>query len=107
MFCEETGRESVPDALQFTYGTGRGDIKKGRASKNRNPNVAQKYRFIDHDKRIKERIKRTIKANWLIKHLLEQNPEAKFNKVENASPMRAFEAALFMIGDDLGNVEVF
>jgi hypothetical protein len=43
-------------------------------------------------------------ANWLIKAILEKNPASKFNtEIDKkiAAPMRAFEAALFMMGDDL------
>jgi hypothetical protein len=95
-FCKDTGRDKVPDTLAFTFG-------KGRTKKNRNPSDG-KYQFKNHDRcPSKERVAWTIKANWLLNHVLDNPPKSQFNT--EAEPLRAFEAALFMMGDDLSRFE--
>jgi hypothetical protein len=100
-FCKATGRDKVPDTLAFTFG-------KGRTKKLRDPNDG-KYQFRNHGRESYykypyKRIMWTIKASWLLNKALENNPKSKFN-TEPAEPLRAFEAALFMMGDDLSRFE--
>lgn len=106
-FCEESGRyEQVPDGLAFTFGIGRvSDAEKGNdARKNRDPGKGN-YKFLNHEfvSPVK-RVKRTIMANWLVEKVLENGCPA-FDGEENlrtvSQKIRALEAALFMLGDDI------
>jgi hypothetical protein len=105
-FCEKSDLKEVPEELKFTFGPG----KQTKDPKNRNP-CKGNYKFTNHnntsEKNRINRIRRTIMANWLVEKALTGNVNSHFNmdeKLKNlpvSQKMRAFEAALFMLGDRL------
>jgi hypothetical protein len=105
-FCERNNLKEIPEGLKFTFGPG----KQAKDPKNRNP-CKDSYRFINHDNTSEKnrinRIRRTIMANWLAEKALAGDANSQFNMDEKlkslsvSQKMRAFEAALFMLGDRL------
>jgi hypothetical protein len=88
---QQSGRQDIPEALRFSYG-----IAKG-GGRNRVPNTST-YEFAAFSS-IKggERLRHNMQAGWLLKAVLENNTSA-FNNLDEATRVRALEAALFMIG---------
>lgn len=83
LYCEEQKLKEIPEQLKFAYGNSR------NSKVNRNPNnEIYKFPLLD---RGKIHIECNIKANWLLKEVLNV-PICKFKD------LRSLEAALFMIG---------
>jgi hypothetical protein len=83
-------RNAVPAVLRFAYGNSRGNQQTNQIINRRNPSFGP-YTFPVLTK--KNYFNNNIKANWLLKNLAENS---KFK--DQKSPIRALEAALFMIG---------
>ena len=96
---EERGALGIPRILAFAYGNSRGNI-------NRNPNCKgdkSQFPLLRSGNRYNNHIENNLKANWLLGKVLKCG-KSKFNSEEN--PLRALEAALFMIGYSMPNNEV-
>lgn len=96
---EERGALGIPRILAFAYGNSRGNI-------NRNPNCKgdkSQFLLLRSGNRYNNHIENNLKANWLLGKVLKCG-KSKFNSEEN--PLRALEAALFMIGYSMPNNEV-
>ena len=99
-WCLSTGRACVPDLLRFPWGKPK-EEKDADQPKNRNPST-DGLRFPalrPQPKGAAFHALWTIRASWLLQATLTEN-DSRFR--EAACPLRAFEAALFMIGYDLG-----
>jgi hypothetical protein len=90
------------DFLKFAYGNAAKSAKCLNNEYRRNPSndalsFLNMFQGNDIKRKSVQHIHNNIKASWLIKQVLKQSPEnSLFNQLK--SPMRAFEAALFMIG---------
>lgn len=93
-YCEKRGLAEVPASLKFGYPTGRPTKADGGQSR-RDPSTAV-YQFpqLTHAKPI-HHTQHNLRANWLLSDVLRKT-HSRFN--EEANPLRALEAALFMIG---------
>ena len=91
--CQEASLKKIPAALQFGYPTGRTTQADSEQSR-RNPSTSD-YQFfrLTHDKPI-EWTRHNLRANWLLSEVLRKT-RSRFN--DEANPLRALEAALFMV----------
>ncbi len=95
-----SGRE-IPYLLRFSYGNAASSDKCQNNKERRNPsNDKVIFQSLFHGEKEKRRVRHiqdNIKANWVIKEVLRISSEnSLFNRL--GAPIRAFEAALFMIG---------
>lgn len=88
-FLKEKNIINIPESLNFFFDCGRMGVE-------RNPND-EKYKFRKWNNDQTLHLASNIKANWLLKFVL-QNSYSKFNQLNENIQMRALEAALFMIG---------
>lgn len=84
----ESGIKDVPESLGFYYGNAK------NPNINRNPSVGR-FRFRALSTSSAVHIRNNLKANWIVGAL--NLEESKGFSIQN-NPVRAFEAALFMIG---------
>jgi hypothetical protein len=91
LFCEERDEKSIPESLHFSYGEA-----KGGGVKRCPDSLRYKFKVFAPNK-ADERLLHNMQAGWLFKAVLENNPSA-FNNLDEATRVRALEAALFMIG---------
>lgn len=106
-FCEETERSVVPDNLNFPWAP----AKEGADAvnpKNRCPNINNlKFQRLYSSQRPLQHAIWNGRASWLLAEVLDaaqknqKNPFAD-DGLSSSEQLRAFEAALFMIGYDLG-----
>ena len=96
-FCQEKGHATVPEELKFPWAPAK-ESPNQKNPKRRDPSI-DKLRFP----RLSPGRKHAtwnLKASWLLNYTLEcADPDEDFKRAEN--PLRALEAALFMIGYDL------
>lgn len=97
-WCVSTKREFVPAALSFPWGAPKETQFAKDRRKNRNPSRAT-YHFPQLTAKKEQHALWTIFASWLLKGTLDRFP-SQFNN--STIPMRSLEAALFMVGYDLG-----
>lgn len=95
LFIEDCGDFNIPKQLNFAYGNARVSKYEKNVINRRNPSN-DNIRFPQLTNNPILHIDNNIRANWLIKKVLE---ESMFCNNEN--PIRKFEAALFMIGYDV------
>lgn len=88
LFLERNNYEILPESLAFYYGNAK------NPNVNRNPSSGQ-YRFKALSTSYAVHIRCNLKANWVIKNIGWANGGG-FSRQSN--PLRAFEAALFMVG---------
>lgn len=98
-FCEENNIGKIPKELLFGY-------KRGREANyspinRRNPSEG-KYVFPELSNNPKKHIDDNIRANWLLKSILE-NKSSRFNKLDPEIQLLALQSALFMVGYDVAN----
>lgn len=100
-FCEETGRVKTPEELRFAWGAKRrgASVNTKITDNPRNPSY-KGYKFPILTNNTKLHINNNIRANWLLKEVL-QRTTSKFNMLDENLRLRALEAALFMIGYDV------
>lgn len=84
-WADEENDKMVPPALRFAWGYER----------RRNPNRKGENTFPMFSRSL-DRFKQNLYLNWLLKFLLAENIKSDFHKQKH--PMRALEAALFMLG---------
>lgn len=98
-FCLATNRESIPKQLRFPWAPAK-EAKDMESPKCRNPSIGA-LRFS----RLRSGQFHAIwnlKASWLLEQTLNSvSSEHPFKRKVVGSPLRAIEAALFMIGYDL------
>jgi hypothetical protein len=99
-FLEESNNEKIPESLNFSYGRARStknDYNSHNLRNSRDPS-SDKFVFTCLNNNPIRHIKNNIQANWLLKEI------AMRSKFRNTpTPLRALEAALFMIGYDVRN----
>ena len=103
----EKGIESIPESLRFSWGKAYGESNTDRR---RNPNFPQENVFPEFQRITnKKRIENNICANWAITKALEllATSDSKDGFLELPDPLRAVEAALFMIGYEVANSSFF
>lgn len=98
-YCENNQLASVPNELTFAWGKGKESTYTSSLENKRNPSQG-KYIFPELQNNPKRHIENNIRANWLLKEILERT-DSKFNKLDKTYRLRALEAALFMIGYDV------
>lgn len=96
-FCDETGRSEVPRPLQFAFGTAKEGPHPARP-KVRNPSRGR-LRFPRLGSDSLFHTQQVMRANWLLRRTLEENP-GTFREGEEA--LHELAAGLFMVGYDLG-----
>lgn len=100
-FCDATGRMEIPMELRFLWAPAK-EGKNQQEPKRRDPNERQ---FVFPQLRPgAPHAEWNIKASWLLRKTLDHAKAPNgFNKGDGPTdPLRALEAALFMIGYDLG-----
>lgn len=98
-YCQVDNLGQVPNCLLFAWGAARGNFPR-EALNPRNPST-RNLRFPAIVQGTPHTIN-NIKANWILRSILD-NSDSRFNN--EAQPLRALEAALFMIGYDVnGNM---
>ena len=96
-FCEETGRSVVPHSLAFAFGSAR-EGSNPKNPKVRNPSRGSlRFPKLRQDSRF--HTKQVMRANWLLRRTLEENPRT-FSEGEDG--FHELAAGLFMVGYDLG-----
>lgn len=95
-FCQETGLATVPSELAFPWAPAK-ESNEQPNPKRRDPSIGN-LRFPPL-RPGNQHATWNLKASWLLKDALERAPDGEFNRA--ADPLRALEAALFMIGYDL------
>ncbi len=92
--CEQLELGQVPDSLKFAYATGK-TSQLTREQSRRDPSTAA-HRFPKlNPMKPTEHTRHNLRANWLLGEVL-RTTRSEFNREPN--PLRALEAALFMIG---------
>ena len=95
-YCEEKGKRYIPPFLIFSWALSRETTYTSINNNTRNPG-SQTYFFPTFTNNKQKHISDNIKANWLLKAIL-SSTYTKFNLLPKNEQLRAFEAALFMIG---------
>lgn len=98
-YCEDNEIACVPNELGFAWGKGKESTYKSSLENKRNPSQG-KYIFPELQNNPKRHTENNIRANWLLKEILERT-DSRFNKLAESLQLRALEAALFMIGYDV------
>ncbi len=98
-FCEQTGLLKIPKELFFAFGNSKTGMKG--IQNRRNPSTRD-HEFPRLDNSFKKHTDNNIRANWLLKEIMDKT-QSKFNTVQKEDQLRAFEAALFMIGYDISS----
>jgi hypothetical protein len=99
-YCLDANLMRVPELLRFPWSPPK-EAKNMSSPKNRNPS-SDGYKFPKLNNQKDYHALWTIYASWLLKDTL-SNYLSRFSMCP--SPLRALEAALFMIGYDLGNLQ--
>jgi len=101
-YCEACDLSEVPEPLRFALPPGRTEANQ------RGPNIGPYYFPLvrgDETRRHSLALRSALNASWLLKEIvLHDGGEAVFNGVDfpdQVSPLRALEAALFMVGYDV------
>jgi len=94
-YLEQEKLAIIPRTLDFAYGNPKLSNSNKKDISKRNPSNSQ-YVFKALSNNSKRHLENNIRANWLLEKIA---MESKFNKLKN--PLRALEAALFMIGYDI------
>ena len=97
-FCIENEIPHIPSSLLFAYGDA-GKTKSATGLNRRDPSC-ELYQFQNLRSNSDRHIENNQKANWLLREVL-NNSKSKFKDLEEKRQLRAFEAALFMIGYDV------
>ena len=93
LFCHDTGLPRVPEILKL-------GVPLGRGSKTRNPSRGD-YEFPDiRGSQYSLHARSNLKAAWILKQLAVNSDAGPFSKVPEHRKVRAFEASLFMIGEE-------
>lgn len=98
-YCEDSNLRIIPNQLLFSYGNAR-EGKPSEGGKNRRNPSSTQYKFPLLSNLSKRHIENNIRANWLLKQIIDQS-NSKFKKLNEDIQLRALEAALFMIGYDV------
>lgn len=99
-FCEETKRSTVPRSLAFAFGSPK-ESRNPENPKVRNPTRGSlRFPRLRPDSRF--HTEQVMRANWLLRHTLEENP-GTFSKGRDG--LQELAAGLFMVGYDLGPVD--
>ncbi len=101
-FCDEKGLLNIPAELLFAYGNARG--KYDATVQNRRNPSNKKYRFPVLGNVYWKHTDNNLRANWLLKEIIDKT-DSGFKGLNPSFQLRAFEAALFMIGYDVLEVE--
>ncbi len=95
-FCEAIKLNRVPPELLFAWGRGKEQTYKPGSVNRRNPSKGP-YIFPELVNNPKRHTESNIKANWLLKAILE-NTQSNFNNLDQKMQLMALQSALFMIG---------
>ena len=101
-FCEAKKLKYIPENLLFAYGDSR-PTKFDTGLNRRNPS-SDLYKFPKLDNKSKKHTENNMKANWIMKEIL-QNSNSKFLNLDEKIQLRALESAFFMIGYNVKNNE--
>lgn len=97
-YCQEKKLEKVPESLRFPWGTAK-EAPNTLNPKQRNPSVGHlKFPRLQSGS---EYARWNLRASWLLWDVINKT-QSCFKGIDNS--LRALEAALFMIGYDLGNL---
>lgn len=97
-FCQETQRSEVPESLRFPW-AGAKEASTAANPKNRCPNSGPLV--FSRLRSGRYHAQWALQASWLLKEVLEVDT-SPFSRLAAQEQLRALEAALFMIGYDLG-----
>lgn len=98
-YCEEKGLAQVPHGLQFPWAAAKEGVNAG-APKNRNP--ARQGLSFPRLQSGRLHAEWNLKASWMLAEVLRKDSASQFSHPSPIPALRRLEAALFMIGYDLG-----
>ncbi len=94
-YCQESGYNTIHENIRFRHGP------DGRSGQVRDPSTdGLHFKGCGQDDSIRAYC--AIRTSWILDKAL-QNAENRFSALDETSPLRAIEAALFMIGYDLSH----
>jgi hypothetical protein len=96
-YCQAQNLSTIPPLLRFPWAPA--NETNTVAPKNRNPSIGNLC--IGQIRRAEEHVRWNLRASWLLRELVGKSQQFS----EQGNSLRALEAALFMIGYDLGNSE--
>jgi len=91
LYCEDTGRSTIPTELRFAWGRAKGAYDEPR--KNRNPSTGT-LRLPALRPDVRQHVRCNLQAAWLLKSVAERT---RFRELDPAQRVRGIEAALFMV----------
>lgn len=100
-YCQEKDLANVPTALKFPWASAK-DSPKATNPKNRNPNLLLNKHNFTKIRYGSSYAEWNLKASWILQAVLDRSGENSFTTQGKVLPLRRLEAALFMIGYDLG-----
>ncbi len=103
LYSEENGLETIPEAIEFSFGRGKTSGSMQHSENRRNPSNGL-YRLPEFTGKPSRHLNDNIKASWLLKELADRT-SSRFAQLPQNSPLNerltAIQSALFMIGYDV------
>lgn len=99
-YCQDKKLSQVPAELNFPWASAK-EAPNNTNPKNRNPGKGNDYRFSVLPSGSKH-AEWNLKASWVLQAVLDKSGDNPFTHQGDIAPLRRLEAALFMIGYDLG-----
>jgi hypothetical protein len=103
LYAEEMGLEKIPQAIEFSFGSGKVSVGKQLAGNRRNPSKGR-YKLSEFSGNHYRHINDNIKASWLLKALADKTT-SRFALLPQGpllnERLTAIQSALFMIGYDV------
>jgi len=103
LYSEENGLETIPEAIEFSFGRGKTAGSKQHNENRRNPSNGL-HRLPEFTGKPFRHLNDNIKASWLLKELADKT-SSRFAQLPQNPPLNkrltAIQSALFMIGYDV------
>jgi hypothetical protein len=98
-YCRENSLSRVPEGLAFPWASPK-EATNAAAPKNRNP--GQHGLSFPRLRSGRFHAQWNLQASWILAEVLRRDTTSQFAQLSHIAPLRRLEAALFMIGYDLG-----
>lgn len=106
LYAEENGLETIPEAIEFSFGRGKTSGSKKQGENRRNPS-SERHRLPEFTGKPYRHLNDNIKASWLLKELANRT-SSRFALLPQNPPLNkrltAIQSALFMIGYDVRQI---
>jgi hypothetical protein len=103
LYAEEKGLNSIPPAIEFSFGSGKTSASGQEEADRRDPSKGR-YNLPRFSGRLDRHLNDNIKASWLLKSIADHTT-SRFAKLSQEPPLNerltAIQSALFMIGYDV------